>query len=469
LDFLPFYLNGNCDYEVLSLSERKAFSDGVSLGRQGKGIIYVFSSGNEFGQGEERSFQSQGQTRFVISVGAVGQDRLHTTYSTPGTSVFIAGPGGDRESLSNHITTGFDRQCSDASVGTSFACPVVSGVIALVLEVNPDLTWRDVQYILAQTSQRVDDSEDTTAFQNAAGYWHSHWYGFGIVNAEAAVTAARDWENVGAEQTVLAKTGLLNKPIVDDESTILETSVTVEAPVNFAVESVELQLNISSFSRGDLEIILTSPQGTTSVLHAGRRPENKMEDSWILLTVRHWGENPNGEWTLTVVDLVKGDVDICQSQNWMVNYQGVDLDCSDLDTYSLCVVGILDLYSQLNFTEYDDIFNHRDNGLLAEEACCACGGGLNTTEVVDDELKQWTLVVYGTDDPVRHPLAPSPAPSPAPGPSSSVLDGAPTSPAPTTSSSPAPGPSSSVLDGASTIFGLTVVSLMGSFVLLLAQ
>jgi len=304
-----------------------------------------------------------------------------------------------------------------------------------------------VQYILAQTSQRVDDAEDTTAFQNAAGYWHSHWYGFGIVDAEAAVTAARTWENVGAEQTVLAKTGLLNEPIVDDESSILETSVIVEAPTNFVVESVELQLNISSFSRGDLEITLTSPQGTKSVLHAGRRPENSQTAaSWTFLTVRHWGEDPNGEWTLTIVDLVKGDVDNCASHNWTIYFADTTelyYDCDLFWDASLCVDGQLDPYNLLDVAEYEEVFNHQSNGLLASEACCACGGGLNTNEVVD-QLEQWTLAIYGTDDSVRHPLAPSPAPNAA------------------------PGPSSSGLDGASTIFGFTVVFLMSSFVLLLA-
>jgi subtilisin-like proprotein convertase family protein len=266
---------------------------------------------------------------------------------------------------------------------------------------------------------------------------------------------------VGAEQMLLAETGLLNKPILDDESVILETSVTVDAPINFAVESVELLLEISSFSRGHLEITLTSPQGTKSVLHPGRRPENThMEDRWKLLTVRNWGEDPNGEWTLTIVDLVEGDVDSCQSQNWTVFYDGLNIDCDLLDAAEICVDGQLDPNNFLNLTEYDEFFTRQDDdGLLAEEACCACGGGLNTSQAVD-ELKQWTLVVYGTDEPVRHPLAPSPAPSPAPGLAPS--------PKPSPKPSPAPGPASSVLQPPSVMFGFPVVLLLGSLVLLLS-
>jgi hypothetical protein len=71
--------------------------------------------------------------RLIISVGSVGKDGLHASYSTPGASLFITAPGGDHENASNHITANFGGGCRDAGVGTSFACPVVSGVVALIL------------------------------------------------------------------------------------------------------------------------------------------------------------------------------------------------------------------------------------------------------------------------------------------------------------------------------------------------
>ena len=64
----------------------------------------------------------------------------------------------------------------DSGPGTSFACPIVSGVIALMLEARSELTWRDVQGIIATTSTTVTDSYDTSAKTNSAGFWHSDWY-----------------------------------------------------------------------------------------------------------------------------------------------------------------------------------------------------------------------------------------------------------------------------------------------------
>ena len=40
--------------------------------------------------------------------------------------------------------------------GTSSATPVTSGSLALILEANPNLTWRDVKYIIAKTATKVD-------------------------------------------------------------------------------------------------------------------------------------------------------------------------------------------------------------------------------------------------------------------------------------------------------------------------
>ena len=63
--------------------------------------------------------------------------------------------------------------------GTSAAAPVVSGVIALMLQANPELDWRDVQHILIETADK-NPGEDwgDKDHLNKAGYSHSYNYGF---------------------------------------------------------------------------------------------------------------------------------------------------------------------------------------------------------------------------------------------------------------------------------------------------
>ena len=65
---------------------------------------------------------------------------------------------------------------------------------------SPSLTWRDIQYLIAYTSNSdplVNGTDD--AFTNGVGLTVSHQFGFGAIDAEAMVTRAQRWENVPAQ------------------------------------------------------------------------------------------------------------------------------------------------------------------------------------------------------------------------------------------------------------------------------
>jgi hypothetical protein len=82
-----------------------------------------------------------------------------------------------------------------------------SGIIALVLQVNPNLTWGDVQGFLVQTSRHLsEDPKDQTKETNDAGFTrftHSNLVGFGVPDARAAVEAAKTRELWPAEKMVI--------------------------------------------------------------------------------------------------------------------------------------------------------------------------------------------------------------------------------------------------------------------------
>ena len=79
--------------------------------------------------------------------------------------------------------------------GTSASAPMVAGVIGLMLEAEPDLTWRDIQHILVRTSQKIDHSDDGW-FKTYEGRDFNHNYGYGLVDASAAVNLAKNWKNI---------------------------------------------------------------------------------------------------------------------------------------------------------------------------------------------------------------------------------------------------------------------------------
>lgn len=326
LEHLDLTLGGNCNFLSLSDDNEESLILGVTEGRNGKGVIYIFASGNSLHLGADTNFEGFGtNTKMAMAVGAIGKDGLVSTYSTQGASLFVSAPGGDiTNSVSNIVTANINGGCSDASQGTSFAAPIVSGVVALMLEANSELTYRDVQSIIATTSQAVEDELDYTAGTNAANRWHSNYYGFGIVDAIAAVEAAERWGNIGTETMVQVQSSTLNREIPDDETTSIQEILMV-APLNpLTIESVYIHIKLEHSSRGHLKIKLTSPSGTESILTPGRRPENTQQAEsvwWKLMSWKFWGEDPSGEWTMSVVDLKKGDATFegtCADYEWNV-------------------------------------------------------------------------------------------------------------------------------------------------------
>jgi subtilisin family serine protease len=399
LEFLHLFINGTCDYHQLSDQVLQELVTGINEGRGGKGAIYVFASGNSFKIGDDVNFGGLTNSRLTITVGAVGKDGFHSSYSSPGAALFVSAPGGDFESVANHVTANVGGGCHNAGSGTSFAAPVVSGVIALMLEANSDLSWRDVQHILALTSGMVfDDPYDDSRITNAAGFHHSNLYGFGVIDASDAVTTAKTWELVGSERILAGESGSVDLIIGDKPVSPVTSIVTLSTASNFLAESVVVLLDLQHFSRGDLEVTLVSPRGTTSVLHPGKTPENSQlgeDERWKLMTVRNWGESAVGEWKLAIRDLRIGDVTDCVDSPFSIDFLGQRVTCEFMSDVAVhCIDGALN--NETLGDSFDDLLQLTDNGFTVEEACCACGGGFRTNDF-DDVLRQWRIVVYGRE------------------------------------------------------------------------
>lgn len=415
IEYLDLFIkNGRCRYNTLSKGEQDSIADGVANGRGGKGVIYIWSSGNTRQAGDHANFQGFINSRYTISVGAVDRKGLHAPYSVGGASLFLSAPGGSLDYEVNHVMSLVGSFCGspEGGIGTSFAAPVVAGVVALMLEVNPTLSWRDVQGILATTSRLPgNDHNDKTVTTNTAGLKHSDLYGFGIVQAFAAVQAARNWKNYGVEEVLVGESIVLADNLIPDDPTFEMTStITLSNKDEILVESVVVDLSLQHFSRGDLDIKLISPGGTTSLLNPGNRPENKLldeEDTWTLVTLKPYGEETLGNWTLSISDISAGDVASCQDRDFFTfsNDTGV-VDCQVVADDDLCG-------DELQEDEILEILQIPDeNGETALSACCACGGGLRASEI-DDFLRSWKIAVYGRSKTASTMESPTLAPSTA--------------------------------------------------------
>jgi subtilisin family serine protease len=328
-------------------------------GRAGLGTIILKAAGNERfienDEGEQvidrdANDETANVSRHAVAVGAILNTGFVTDYSSPGTNLLVSAPAGpslQATGLDQDITTdrvgalGYNPNTTaipsgqpsyTAFNGTSAATPVASGVVALMLQANPDLGWRDVQTILAYSARHVgsdigvapppanppvSNELNTWKFNhavdwNGGGLHFSRDYGFGLVDAFAAVRLAETW-NVGAR---VAQTSNNEQSDADTfeaapNSTIAPgatTTVTFDISNAIRLEDVYLTLNLGFSDVSKLAITLQSPGGTVSEIWKGggsqaiALPDRQF---WTFASREFFGENANtnnGTWTLKITN-----------------------------------------------------------------------------------------------------------------------------------------------------------------------
>ena len=198
-------------------------------------------------------------------------------------------------------------------------------MVALVRNAHPSLTWRDVKLILAGSARKNDPDGpgwETGALQYGSTtdrYDFNYEYGFGVVDAEAAVDLAGDWTTLPrfvSESRTAADTDIA----VPDTNTPVTSTVTMGTKVQFT-EYVELNITFTATGSNvrHIDIDLTSPSGVISRIadkcepgkHRQCTQQLGSDDSdfgipFKLGSSKHLGEDPAGVWTLKLADAVTG-------------------------------------------------------------------------------------------------------------------------------------------------------------------
>ncbi|KAI8805076.1 pheromone processing endoprotease Kex2 [Cladochytrium replicatum] len=292
-----------------------AFINGIVNGRGGLGSVFVFATGNGGANGDNCNFDGYTNSIYTITVGAVDRQNGHPPYSEEcSAQMVVAYTSGAGSAI---YTSDWPDQCTDRHGGTSAAAPLVSGIIALVLQIRPDLSWRDLQHICVDSAIPISLG-DRSWFETFAGRPYSHKYGYGKLDAYRTVEFARNFVNVQPQTKIQSAVIKVNKDIPQtaggklearDDSYVESLFTVTEAHLksnNFKrLEHITVTLSIEHQRRGDVEVTLTSPHGIVSQL-ATRRPSdtsNKGFSNWTFMTVAHWDEDPLGEWKLRVSDV----------------------------------------------------------------------------------------------------------------------------------------------------------------------
>ncbi len=370
----------SCYFDRSSTTYISQLEYGAKNLRAGLGAIYVKAAGNEYASYNsdcDSSIESADDTYYLgnatleqvhsypwmIVVGAFNANGVSSSYSTPGSSLWISAPGGEYgQNYPAIITTdlsgcdqGYSKSTSTRNAfeagssdnvncnytstmnGTSSATPATSGAIALLLEANPALTWRDIKYILAKTAEKIDPTRNNMNhpggrnlaghiyepgwITNAAGYHFHNWYGFGAVDITAATAMASGFSSsLGSfKEASVNSASVLNLGIPDNTASGVEHSLSF--PSNYIIEAVQIKLNVTHPFVGDLGVELTSPAGTKSrlmLINSGILVSDINDE--VLLTNAFYGETSAGSWKLKIVDGATDDIG--SLNNWTLKVYG---------------------------------------------------------------------------------------------------------------------------------------------------
>jgi subtilisin family serine protease len=394
--FNQSYGTGNIDEFAMDSAVESQMVDAVTNFRSGKGALYTKAAGNGFeaitGGNEcnaalivgvscqNANMDPSNAVPWNIVVGALNAFGERSSYSTSGSAIWVSAPGGeygysedlgwsssypevfepamlttDQSGCSRGYSNSADDppnefedgdaenpDCDYTSTfnGTSSATPVTSGVIALLLGANPNLTWRDVKHILASTAEQVDPAEpgvtygpDTGvidgAYQveqgwitNAAGHPFHNWYGFGRVDVASAIAMAQSYSagQLGTfVDTGFTSSGSISQAIPDGTPT--GTTHTINVASSYVIEAVQIKISITHLYIQDLGIELTSPSGTKSILLSAYNGfASSHLSGMVLLSNAFYGEPSAGNWTIKVVDAwsdISGTL-----TNWQIRIYG---------------------------------------------------------------------------------------------------------------------------------------------------
>ncbi|NXA01429.1 PCSK4 convertase, partial [Nesospiza acunhae] len=283
-----------------------AHPSALQQGRGGLGSIFIWASGNGGTNYDNCNCDGYTNSIYTVSVGSVLGDGHRPLYSESCPAILTTTYSSRTTSKVQIVTTDLHHRCTDKHTGTSASAPLAAGMVALALEANPALTWRDLQHLIIRASRPAHLQAEDWA-ENGVGRRVSHYYGYGLLDAGLLVQEATTWTGTRPQekcsvQAVQVPRDIGSRLIISTDASSCSKSIR-------SLEHVQVQLSLSYSRRGDLVVALSSPMGTTSTL-VTVRPYDTSQDGyqdWTFMSTHFWDENPKGIWTLLLEN--RGDAE----------------------------------------------------------------------------------------------------------------------------------------------------------------
>ena len=323
-----FYLKDDGFERILALATTQL--------RQGRGRVYTFAAGNSREEYGNTNLSYLTNNPYVITVASLNSEDKYASYSNPGSNILVSAYGGEHyytaptimtTSLSGEsyfenelngakgvITVDEDSKKSYtyAMNGTSSATPMVSGSIALLIDACPTLSWRDVRWIIANTSKMVDKLNKTWV-KNGAGLYYSTDYGYGKIDTLAMIEMCRSdyFTPLADMKHIKVDVKNVNLLMPDNNTTVIKEIVFLN---NLKIEWVGLTIETLHPFAGDIEINLISPMGTKiNIIKPNELTFAGYKDGFRFSTVAYIDENSNGTWRIEFTDRLDNDEGILKS------------------------------------------------------------------------------------------------------------------------------------------------------------
>ena len=150
---------------------RHAIRDGIAKGRDGKGSIFVWASGNGGKFLDNCNCDGYTTSIYTLSVSSTSENGLIPWYSESCSSSLATTYSSGSKKLRERkvVTTDLRGKCTDQHTGTSASSPMAAAIVALALEANPELNWRDVQHITVRAARPEGNLKTKDWAENGVG------------------------------------------------------------------------------------------------------------------------------------------------------------------------------------------------------------------------------------------------------------------------------------------------------------